>query len=125
MGGSHNRLVLGYNGPGEGNMVSAQALTQFTSRLVQEYHPRKVILFGSYAYGTPTPDSDIDLLVVMPFAGKPVLKSVEILNTLNPDFPIDLIVRTPEDLDRRLALNDFFLQEIIREGKVLYAGPDA
>ena len=106
-------------------MVSTQEITQFTSRIVRTYHPQQIILFGSYAYGTPTPDSDVDLLIVMPFAGKPVLKSVEILNTLNPNFPIDLLVRTPDELDRRLALNDFFLQEIIREGKVLYACPDA
>lgn len=106
-------------------MVSVQEITQFTSRIVREYHPQRIILFGSYAYGTPTPDSDVDLLIVMPLEGKSVLKSVEILNTLNPNFPIDLMVRTPDDLDRRLALNDFFLQEIMRKGKVLYACPDA
>jgi len=106
-------------------MVSAQEITQFASRLIREYHPQRIILFGSYAYGTPTPDSDVDLLIVMPFAGKPILKSVEILNTLNPNFAIDLLVRTPDELERRLALNDFFLQEIVQKGKVLYACPDA
>jgi len=106
-------------------MVSVQEITQFASHVVREYHPQRIILFGSYANGTPTPDSDVDLLIVMPFTGKPVLKSVEILNMLNPSFPIDLLIRTPDDLNRRLALNDFFLQEIIREGKILYASPDA
>ena len=106
-------------------MVSEQEITQFTSRVVRIFHPQRIILFGSYAYGTPSPDSDVDLLIVMPVTGKSVLKSVEILNTLNPEFPIDLLVRTPDDLDRRLALNDFFLQEIMGKGKVLYACPDA
>ncbi len=119
---SHQQLVLGYNTSGEGNMVSEQEITQFTSRIVREYHPQRIILFGSYAYGTPTADADVDLLMVMPFAGKPVLQSVEILNALNPTFPIDLLVRTTEELKRRLALNDFFLQEVIAKGKVLYAG---
>lgn len=105
---SHQQLVLGYNTSGEGNMVSEQEITQFTSRIVREYHPQRIILFGSYAYGTPTADADVDLLMVMPFAGKPVLQSVEILNALNPTFPIDLLVRTTEEL-RAASRSERFL----------------
>jgi predicted nucleotidyltransferase len=94
-------------------------------RIVQEFRPEQIILFGSYAYGTPTVDSDVDLLVILPFAGQASRKSLEILNTVNPSFAVDLLVRTPEQVRQRLAWNDFFLQEIIRKGKVLYAAAHA
>ena len=65
-------------------------------------------------------DSDLDLLVILPFEGRPVYKSMEILEMVHPTVPPDLIVKTPEQLATRLALHDFFLQEVIRKGKVIY-----
>ena len=96
------------------------SIQELTARIVQEFQPERVILFGSYAYGTPTSDSDVDLLVVLPHEGKGTRKAIEILNTINPKIPVDLLVRTPEQLDRRLAWNDFFLQEVMKKGRVLY-----
>ena len=99
------------------NMASIRALTE---KIVEWYHPQQVILFGSYAYGSPTADSDVDLLVILPCQDKASRKAAEILNTVNPQFPVDLLVRTPEQMRQRLAENDFFLREIIQRGKVLY-----
>lgn len=89
-------------------------------RIVEGFHPTKVVLFGSYARGTPMPDSDVDLLVILPFEGSPARKAFEIDRELDHPFPIDLLVRTPEFVERRLTLNDFFFREILEKGRVLY-----
>ena len=101
-------------------MVEMDSIRELAEKIVHIYHPRQVILFGSYAYGTPTVDSDVDLLVILASEDKGSRKAVEILNTVNPQFPVDLLVRTPEQVRQRLAWHDFFLQEIIKRGKVLY-----
>ena len=77
-------------------------------------------MFGSYAYGTPDEDSDIDLLVVLSFSGSHIAKAVEIVRAVNPPFSVDLIVWRPEELALRLVQGDFFLREIVAKGKVLY-----
>lgn len=101
-------------------MISQQQIDDITMRIASSYHPDRIILFGSYAYGNPSEDSDLDLLVVLPFEGRPVYKSIEILEMLHPTVPLDLIVRTPEQLASRLAQHDFSLHEVIQKGKVLY-----
>ena len=101
-------------------MVDMNSIRALIERIVQKYHPERIILFGSYAYGTPTVDSDVDLLVVLPFEGKGSRKAVEILNRVQPEFPVDLLIRTPEQIRQRLAWNDFFLREVIEKGKILY-----
>lgn len=106
-------------------MVAMDSIQEMTEHIIQEFRPKQIILFGSYAYGTPTADSDVDLLVILPFEGKAPRKSLEILNKVNPTFAVDLLVRTPEQVQQRLAWNDFFLQEIIEKGKVLYEAAHA
>ena len=93
-------------------------------KVATQFRPERVILFGSYARGKPTADSDVDLLVVMPFKGSGLDQAAEIIRKTRPRFAVDLIVRTPEDLDRRLAMNDFFLREATREGQLLYETAD-
>ena len=106
-------------------MVDMHSIEEMTARIVQEFQPERIILFGSYAYGTPTADSDVDLLVLLPFEGKASRKSLDILNKINPSFAVDILVRTPEQVQQRLAWNDFFLQEILEQGKVLYEAAHA
>ena len=101
-------------------MTSRENITRFCDQLVHEFHPEKVILFGSHAYGQPTADSDVDVLVILPFEGKNFRKSLEILNRLNPRFPIDLLTRRPEDITRRYAEGDPLVREAIDQGTVLY-----
>ncbi len=96
------------------------AIREVAERIVQEFQPERIILFGSYAYGTPTPDADVDLLVIVPFEGKAPRKSLEILNKVDPKFSVDIVVRTPEQVQQRLTWNDFFLRDIMEKGKVLY-----
>jgi uncharacterized protein len=105
-------------------MIEMDRIHETVAQIVREFAPQKVILFGSHAYGTPTADSDVDLLVILPFSGHHTRKAVEILERVNPPFPIDLLVRTPDEVRQRLEWNDFFLREIMERGRVLYAAPD-
>ncbi len=89
-------------------------------RIAEEFSPERIILFGSHAYGTPTMESDLDLLVVMPFDGSPLSQAVRISRQLKLMIPLDLLVRTHEQLNERLAMDDFFMREIVERGKVMY-----
>ena len=101
-------------------MTTLKQIRDFGQKLGIEFQPQKVVLFGSYAYGKPTPDSDVDILVVMPLNGNPVDKSVEMRLKLRPIFPLDLLVRTPTRIKERLALGDDFIKDILNKGKILY-----
>ena len=89
-------------------------------RIGETFKPEKIILFGSHAYGQPSPDSDLDLLVVMQFEGEPVNQAIKISRRLNLVLPLDLLVRTREQVAERLAIGDFFMREIVERGKVMY-----
>jgi len=90
-------------------------------RIARLFHPEKIILFGSYAAGTPGPDSDVDLLVVMETPLSSRQQRLAISRALSPrPFPMDIVVRTPQEIQRRVTAGDFFLQEIMATGKVLY-----
>jgi predicted nucleotidyltransferase len=101
-------------------MVDAKTIRNLTGRIVREFNPEKVILFGSLAYGRPREDSDIDLLVILPFEGSSFRKSLDILNRLDPHFPIDLIARRPDETTRRYDQGDPLIREALDRGKVLY-----
>ncbi|MGD0093556.1 MAG: nucleotidyltransferase domain-containing protein [Planctomycetota bacterium] len=106
-------------------MATMRQIKEFAALVAREFRPQRIILFGSYAYGRPGPGSDVDLLVVMPFRGNGLGKAVEIETRVPSRFPLDLVLRTPRQLQRRLALNDFFLREIVEKGKLLYEAPHA
>ena len=101
-------------------MVEIQRIYELRDRIVKQFQPNKIILFGSYAYGQPTEDSDVDMLIIMPFEGRGAHKSAEIATVTHPRFAVDLLVRTPEQVKTRLDSGDFFIREIIENGKVLY-----
>lgn len=105
-------------------MVTKRQIHGFARRIAAYCQPQRIILFGSYAYGQPTNDSDVDMLVVLPFRGECYLKAAEIKLGLNPEFPLDLLARTPAQLQKRLRLGDFFLREVTPKGIVLYEAID-
>lgn len=105
-------------------MVERKQIRAFCRAVAREFWPHRIVLFGSYAYGKPTEDSDVDLLVVMPFDRKQGRKSLEIRRHIPVGFPLDLIVRTPEFIAQRLAWGDCFVREILSKGRVLYEAPD-
>ena len=101
-------------------MVTMNRIEEFGRQIGREFVAERIILFGSYARGAVTDDSDVDLLVIVPFQGKSVDKSVEIRMKLRPWFPVDLLVRTPEEVRQRIEMGDGFMREVVEEGKVLY-----
>ena len=99
----------------------SETLPQAVKRIAQALRPDKIILFGSYANGTPTPDSDVDLLVVMKTSASRKERSWAVSRLLIPrPFPVDILVRTPQEIRQALDQSDFFIQEIVTQGKVLY-----
>lgn len=94
-------------------------------RIAETFKPEKIILFGSQAYGKARPDSDVDLLVVMPFEGSYFDQAHQIRMRLGLSLPIDLLVRTPEELQYRLEIGDRFMREIVERGKVMYEATHA
>ena len=101
-------------------LVDFKSIQDLGDQIAREFHPQRIILFGSYANGTPTQDSDVDLLVILPLTGSPVHKAVEIRLKVNPPFPVDLIVRSPKQIEKRLAMGDTFIADILKNGEVLY-----
>ena len=92
-------------------------------RLVEEYQPQQIILFGSMVYGNPGDDSDIDLLVVKNTDETPLERRVRVRQLVSdPErrIPLSPLVLTPGELAHRLALGDPFYQEIVTRGEVLY-----
>jgi predicted nucleotidyltransferase len=92
-------------------------------KLVADYTPQKVILFGSYAYGNPRPDSDIDLLIVKDTPERFIDRWVtvrRILSDAKRTVPLETLVLTPQEVSKRLAIGDQFLIEIMEKGEVLH-----
>lgn len=87
--------------------------------MAEKFHPDKIILFGSFAYGTPHKDSDVDILVVMP-ARNQLDQAFKIRLAFDAPFPMDLIVRTPKHMKWLLEEHESFHTEITTKGKVLY-----
>lgn len=101
-------------------MVTRRRIKAYAAEIGREFRPRRIILFGSYAYGKPTRDSDVDLLVIMPHKGCGADKATEIRLKLRAPFPMDLLVRSPQKIRQRLAWGDCFVQEVLDKGEVLY-----
>ena len=107
-------------------MVKRSQIRAFSKAIARRFRPRKIVLFGSYAYGRPTDDSDVDLLVIMPRTrDRGERMSVRILHAIPRNFPLDLLVRTPADVAKRLRWRDPFICEVVEKGKVLYEADHA
>lgn len=106
-------------------MVTRQDIQATCDDIVREFAPLQVVLFGSYAYGTPTAYSDVDLLVVMEVPKSETRRqAAEIQGRIPERFRLDLLVRSPEEIAYRLSHNDWFLREISEKGIVLYEAID-
>lgn len=95
-------------------------IKRLCQRIAEAFHPEKIILFGSRAYGKPREDSDIDLLVIMPYEGSHSAAAIQIRNHLDILAPMDVLVRTPEEVRERIEMGDQFMREIVTRGKVIY-----
>jgi predicted nucleotidyltransferase len=103
-----------------------KAILRMVEKIRVGYDPERVILFGSYAYGEPTEDSDIDLFIVKDDPRPPIDRRLAVKRLLrdeNRAYALQVLVFRPGELEERLAWGDDFLQEIVSAGKELYAGP--
>jgi predicted nucleotidyltransferase len=102
---------------------SRQVIEEIVKKIVIEYSPQKVILFGSYAYGNPDEESDLDILVIKDTDKRPIERWTDIKRILrdrNRIISVTPVVYTPKELQKRISLGDFFIQEVLEKGKVLY-----
>jgi predicted nucleotidyltransferase len=99
--------------------IPMRVIRRFARQVAERFQPDKIILFGSYAYGTPHADSDVDILVIVR-ARNQLDQAVKISLAIDPPFPLDVIVRTPHAMGWRLAEGDSFLRDVMSKGKVLY-----
>jgi predicted nucleotidyltransferase len=98
--------------------VPLRMIRRYARQIAERFQPDRIILFGSHAYGTPHKDSDVDLLVIMP-AHNQLAQALKIRLALPAPFPMDLLVRTPKELQWRLEEGESFSTEIVTKGKLL------
>jgi len=101
-------------------MVTDLDIRRLAERIAAAFHPEKIVLFGSRASKTHREDSDVDLLIVLRYSGRPLKKAVEILDAADPRFAVDLILRTPEEVEWRYEQFDPVIREALDHGVVLY-----
>ena len=103
-----------------------QDIKRYCDQIAAVFNPEKIILFGSYAYGKPTEDSDVDVLVVLPKSRRLGRRpSLKIREKVQADFAVDILVRDPEFVRERLREGDCFLEEITGKGRLMYEGIQA
>lgn len=103
--------------------AARKIINEIMDRISKGYKPKKVILFGSYAYGEPTEDSDIDLLIIKNTDKRPLDRWIEVKRILRDSsrtVPVSPLVYTEKEIEERIAIKDFFVQEILEKGEVLY-----
>lgn len=108
-------------------MVTMADILQLSGDIAQRFRSLKIILFGSRAYGHPREDSDVDLMVIMPYRGRESEKAVDILMKTRPRFAVDLLVCRPGEVRRGYREYDPLMREALDKGKVVYERncPDA
>lgn len=101
--------------------ITNELLSEITDRIVTHFQPEQIILFGSQAYGKPNRDSDIDLLVIMNTDLRPAARSAAIARACRPRYvAMDIIVRTPKEIENIKKGFDPFIEEVLEHGRVLY-----
>ena len=108
-----------------GGAEHQRTIRELTQRIVRSYAPERIVLFGSYAYGTPDEDSDVDLLIVKDTPEPPLERRVAVRRLLRDatrTTPIEVLVMTPEELRERVDIGDQFFKAIVERGEVLYGG---
>lgn len=108
-----------------GRLVSPRRIRAYCNAVARRFRPHKIVLFGSYAYGRPTPESEVDLLVILPFRGNDIAKAIQIRSRFDTPFPMDLLVRKPGFIATRLRERDMFIEQVMTRGRVMYESQHA
>lgn len=107
-------------------MIMQKQIEEIVKRIVDNYKPEKIILFGSYAYGIPTKDSDLDLLIVKNSSLPRHKRAREIRKYLwgISEIPKDIIVYTQKEIDDWKEVEEAFVTKVVKKGKILYEDED-
>jgi predicted nucleotidyltransferase len=96
-------------------------IPEIREKIVKEINPEKIILFGSYAWGNPTEDSDVDLFIIQKSLQSRSDRQAELRRKLwGSGVPMDLLVYTPAEIEKRLEIDDPFISYILSKGKIIY-----
>lgn len=104
-------------------MEKREIILRVVEKIKEQYKPQKIILFGSFAWGNPDKDSDVDLLIIKKTELKHRERSLlvrKIISEENALIGIDILVFSPEEIEERLRIGDSFISKIFRKGEVLY-----
>ena len=102
-------------------MINRNKIRKYAREIGRQFHPDRIILFGSYARNSAEEDSDVDILVIMDHDNpRNVDQAIAIQLKVDAPFPMDLIVKRPSDISERLSMNDTFVKSVLQEGQVLY-----
>jgi len=104
-------------------VATKEEIDSLAAEIGRKFNPERIILFGSYAWGKPDPESDVDLLVIMGDGPSNWDLSVEVSAAVRHSFPMDILVRSPQEISERISKGDFFLKRVIEKGEVLYERP--
>jgi predicted nucleotidyltransferase len=107
-----------------GNKEIKKTLRELVTKIKEDYQPEKIILFGSCAYGNPTQDSDIDLLIIKRTKERPMDRRIKIRRIVSDPhrrIPFEPLVLTPQEIKNRLRIGDQFIKQILTKGEVIYA----
>jgi uncharacterized protein len=102
------------------NAATPRQIRELCDQIARQFKPDKIVLFRSHASGQARWDSDVDLLVIMPFKGRAARQATKIRSSIDTTLAVDLLVRTPDQISERLMMGDFFISEILQRGKVIY-----
>ncbi len=102
------------------NQKFIDKIKKIAQKIGKEYQVEKIILFGSYAWGNPTQDSDFDLLIVKKEKKDFIQEQQKIREVIDGELPVDILIYTPKELDKRLEMGDFFFQDVINKGIIIY-----
>lgn len=102
-----------------------EKIAAVVDKIIKEYQPEKIILFGSWAWGKPHEDSDVDLLIIKDTLRPRVDRERELRSLLfPPSLALDILVYTREEIEKSINENhNLFIEDIVRNGKTLYTNP--
>jgi len=101
-------------------MVKQKEIQNVVKRIAEKYKPEKIYLFGSFAWGKPTKDSDVDFFIVKNTKIRKFNRQLQVRNIVNGDLPVDILVYNNREIKERVALGDFFVKKILNQGKLVY-----